>query len=72
VLHSVKFRPQRGGLTESLAEVKEVNSLQELRDILKATNVEVRPYIYDERIDWNTYLVRADGEIVGFTDGPLT
>jgi len=67
-----KFRPQRGGLVESLAEIKEVNSLQELRELLNATNIQVIPYVYDDRNGWTSYLVIAGREPVGFTDGPLT
>jgi len=68
-----KFRPQRGGLTESLAEIKQVNSIQELRELLNTVkSIEIRPYVYDARICWDSHLVLVDGEPVGFTDGPLT
>jgi hypothetical protein len=28
----------------------------------------VKKYCYDERIQWDTYLVTIDGQAVGFTD----
>ena len=34
-------------------------------------NVEVKPYCYDDRIDWFTYLVTIDGKAALFTDGPI-
>jgi hypothetical protein len=36
------------------------------------TTVRVIPYCYDERIDWNTYMVMLDKYgVFGFTDGPV-
>ena len=84
-----KFRYHRGGLRESMETVIEVSSKQDLVDKVEPDifgdkpNVEqitVEPYGYDNRIDWNTYIVTKtipgkDGEtetgVMGFTDGPL-
>ena len=33
--------------------------------------IEVKPYCYDSRIDWDTYIVTVDHQAVGFTDGPV-
>ena len=30
-----------------------------------------KAYLWDYRNDWNTHIVTADGQAVGFTDGPL-
>lgn len=32
----------------------------------------IKPYCYDERIDWDTHMVSVAGYgVIGFTDGPL-
>lgn len=81
----IKYRPHRQLLADSMAEVSEVTSLDELvrrmcdpikhwypADKLPTVhNVKVEPYGFDERIGWNTYIVTVDGEAWGFTDGPL-
>jgi hypothetical protein len=72
-----KFRPQRGGLAESMAETIEFASLDALRSYLQETlpvwveAVEVKPYGFDARIGWDTYIVTVNGMAVGFTDGPF-
>jgi hypothetical protein len=80
-----KYRPHRGGLAESMAEVIDVKTLDELitamsRGLLNwypknklptAANVTIEPYCKDERIGWDTYIVCVDGQAWGFTDGPL-
>lgn len=70
------FRFHRSTLKESLDTVIEVFSLEELEEILKNkgyrfNNVEINPYMRDDRIWWDTYSVSIDGQIVGFADGPL-
>lgn len=34
-------------------------------------NTEVKPYCYDARIGWDTYIVTVDGHAWGFTNGAL-
>jgi len=79
----IKFRPQRGGLAESMALVKEYASLDELieqfeRELsvycfnkpVNKDTVHIKPYIYDERIGWDTHIVTLEGYgPLGFTDG---
>jgi hypothetical protein len=54
--------------------VQEFNNFQELRnyleDLIKTHKGEVtiKPYGYDERIDWDTFIVCVDGDAVGFCD----
>lgn len=31
----------------------------------------IKPYGYDPRINWDTYIVCLNGQAVGFLDGPL-
>lgn len=73
----MKFRPQRGGYDESMAEVVEVSSTSELIDLLTlqfgcgdyAILSPHEPEI-DSRNGWDTHTVTKDGEAYGFTDGP--
>ena len=67
----MKFRPQRGGLIESMAGV--VNIDPTLESLARHLNVPVEDiecyfYGYDTRIRWDTFAVIVDGDIVGFTD----
>lgn len=87
-----KFRYHRGGLRESMETVIEVFSKQDIVNKLNSDryclcndflpeNITIKPYGYDERIDWSTHIVIInDGTgsdqqgirgLVGFTDGPL-
>ena len=68
----VLFRPNSGGLAESMKEVKEFNSLKELLEYLVVNqngafaigDISIRYYTYDERIDWETYMVHR-AKIIG-------
>lgn len=79
------YRPHRGHLSDSMAEVIEladfnalINHLQQeyldmgLTPMPHRDNVVVKPYCWDERIKWDTYIVTIDGNAVGFTNGALT
>lgn len=35
------------------------------------TVIDIEPYGYDRRIDWDTYIVTADGRAVGYTNGAV-
>lgn len=74
----MKFRFHRGGLEESLATVVEFNSKEELQKIIeeslerKLPPIECKFYTYDKRINWNTFIISAEGYgMLGFTDGLL-
>ena len=83
----VKFREHRGGLAESMRTLMEVidrKQLQrllveksapwevQLRELIALHGLEVKPYTYDERINWDTHIVTLEGYgVIGFTDGPL-
>ncbi len=75
-----KFRFHRGALAESMATVTTVADKEALCNIIRAAwgypafgdgQIEVSPYGYDNRIQWNTYVVTLDGKAIGFTDGPV-
>ena len=77
----MKFRPQRGGLAEAMAEVQEIDpTIQGVSDALKSAygsfapigEITVEPYGYDDRIGWDTHLVCVNGNACGYTDGPVT
>lgn len=61
----ILYRPQRGTLAEAMAEVKEFSSVKEMLEYLaedheKAfdiSDVYISYYCYDERIEWETYIV---------------
>lgn len=68
----ILYRPQRGGLAESMAEVKEFSTIKEMfeniasewkepcgRAPFSIEDIYIRYYGYDSRIDWETYLVCA-------------
>ena len=67
------YRPQRGSLLESMDEKRPVENRGDLAHLLGVTPTAIglKPLMYDERIDWDTYLVTVKGEAVGFTNGPL-
>lgn len=73
-MKTIIFRPQRGGLKESMLEcVTLPASVAAIASHLQASidSLKVEPYAKDERIGWDTYLVTVDGKAVGFTNGPL-
>jgi hypothetical protein len=57
------FRFHRGGLEESMQTVIEIKSFEQLLITIidgwdiNPTKVEIKPYIYDERIHWDTHFV---------------
>lgn len=82
----VKFRFHRGGLKEAMETVIEVGNKEELKQAIiqhyKDNNIEeftpdvenitIEPYGYDNRIDWDTYIVSIPNYgVLGFTNGPL-
>lgn len=75
----MKYRPQRGSLKESMESVVEFSGSKvdllkilrrEFKDII-SDDVTVKPYIYDDRIGWDTYIVLIKNNAIGFTNGPI-
>ncbi len=69
----ILYRPQRGGLAEAMAEMKEFATLKDMFDYIIAQwkelfnvapfsvkDLSIRYYSYDSRIDWDTYLICTD------------
>jgi hypothetical protein len=78
-----KFREHRGSLEDSMKTVRPCYSFEELyaycRVLLWPWYIEftkeqlhIKPYGYDERIDWDTHIVTLDGYgVVGWTNGDI-
>lgn len=79
----MKVREHRGHLGDSMATVREVKNRDELLGIIqeqlrpfgvdvKPAQLHVEPYMYDDRIGWNTHIITIDGYGVwGMADGPI-
>lgn len=75
------FRVHRGGLAKSLEDCIEVADLSDIANYLNTiwtvgpsvelASLTCEPYAYDPRIDWNTYIILQNGQIIGFSNGPL-
>lgn len=68
------FRPQRGTLEESMEYMVAVSDKRALANLLKVddlVDLQIEPYCWDARIDWDTHIVRVKGDAVGFTNGKL-
>lgn len=61
----VIYRPAGGGLAEAMGRTKEFNSIKEMFEFLveehnhafEVSDLYVSYYGYDNRIDWDTYIV---------------
>jgi hypothetical protein len=83
----VKFREHRGSLADAMETVIEVADRPALIEHIKALepwgwsdcylsvvdgDVTIEPYGYDNRIGWDTHIVKLKGYgVIGFTNGPL-
>jgi hypothetical protein len=75
------FRPHRELLEESMAEVVEIQTMDDLEKVAVPASlcsyfgpnpkIELKHLRYDERVDWDTYLVTVNGQAVGHTNGPI-
>lgn len=62
---TVLYRPQRGTLADAMAEVKKFSSIKEMCEYLvqdhgkafDVSDVYISYYCYDNRIDWETFIV---------------
>lgn len=75
------FRPCRGGLDTEMKEVMEIKSRECILKYLSKCDIlpdksrfamdklHIKYYGYDERIDWETYIVMLDNYgVVGYTN----
>ena len=80
-MKKILFRFHRGSLNEAMktvVEVETLNDILELQEIKEMENFGIKLnlksefYYYDERINWNTYIITSDGYgVIGFTNGEL-
>jgi hypothetical protein len=78
----MRFREHRGSLADSMKTVVEVADHESLLEHIRrlaqpwptfppvtVETVHIRPYGWDERIQWDTHIVTLDGYgVLGFTD----
>ena len=63
--YKIIYRPQCGGLNEAMEEAKEFCSIDEMKDYLvkkyenafDKSDITIEYYCYDERIDWETFII---------------
>ena len=81
----IQVRPVRGGLDEAMAQVKDFESLSDYADHIynehnwmfrngKGVNKELfttEPYGYDDRINWDTWIILYDGKPMAYSNGEL-
>jgi hypothetical protein len=70
----MKYRPHRGSLQDAMAECVDLDgTLVTLAAHIgvEPNRITVKPYGYDDRIEWDTHIVDVDGYAEGFTDGPI-
>lgn len=61
-------------LNESMLTVKEIEPTEKsVREYFNEPTgiLTVKPYCYDERIDWDTHIVCINGNAIGFTNSAL-
>lgn len=76
----MKVRQHRGSLDDSMATCFEVQNKQELVDEMSNilgyriadADVSVEYYAFDQRINWDTYLVKYKNHAFGFADGMIS
>jgi hypothetical protein len=85
VLPTIKYRPHRGGLEEAMKEVVEVSSMSDLKVVIykqwpfdyNVMEIQCTYYGYDERIDWDTWMILAKFDNkgnwfpIGYTNGDI-
>lgn len=77
---TILYRKHRGWLADSMETAQPVESVDDIRKIEDGLRefgydlsvIDVKPYCYDDRIGWDTYIVTVPGHgVIGFTSGPL-
>jgi len=75
----MKVREHRGSLEDSMRTCFEVQNKTELVEAIeailhcevKADDVAIESYTYDDRIHWDTYLITIKGQVFGFSNGMI-
>lgn len=74
----MKIRQHRAFLEDSIKTVTEIEpTISAIRAYFKQESpfpdmyngkIEIKPYDFDERINWDTYIITIDGNAIGFTN----
>ena len=75
----MKIRQHRGTLVDSMSTIIEIpNTKEAIFELVNKTihcsidSIQVKYYAYDDRIDWDCYIVSIDGfGVYGFTDSDI-
>jgi hypothetical protein len=68
----MKFREHRGSLEESMKTIINVESLNDIQKLFPdSKKIEIKKYCYDDRINWDTFIVTDENGVLGFTNGNL-
>lgn len=68
----MKARHHRGSLADSMETACEIQSLDDLFKFFGSDKITTKHCGYDNRIDWETYLVIDEsGHPIGMTDAPM-
>lgn len=71
------FRYYMGAFNESMKTIIEVKNMTELKKIIsdkyKYENISLTCdfYCHDKRNNWDTHIIRIDGDVIGFTNEEL-
>ena len=75
----MEFRYQCSTLEESMGTIIEVENLSELMNELSKEHgdlsqkhIKVEYHCFDDRINWDSYIITINGDVIGFTNGPIT
>lgn len=72
------FRQHKGSLAESMETLVKVDTLEDIIKVSPFTefgyilNLNIEHYCYDDRIDWDTYIITDERYgVIGFTNGEV-
>ena len=79
----IQVRPVCGGLAEAMEQIKEYETLNDFVDYMTKKLIMFRhmkidkelfttkPYGYDHRINWDTWIILYDGKPMAYSNGEL-
>jgi len=74
----MKIRLPRTTIDESIETITVFHDYAELLDLLTSEygdlskkHINIDYYCFDDRLNWDTYIITANGEVIAYTDGPI-